>query len=147
MSYGGDIEDSDPSVKAGTKREITEESGFVVEEQDMEVMAEILVIDEKGPRLILYYVLARTWRGEPSRCECEDGTTADRHAASIGWMVNGLFSLSSDGRGVARRAVRRKRSAVPFRAKGRTIRLNPDEPRPAGKAPPPAGHREAGPEG
>lgn len=65
MSYGGDIEDRDPSIKAGTRRELLEESKFTVEESDMEVMAEILVIDEEGPRLTLYYVLTRTWRGEP----------------------------------------------------------------------------------
>lgn len=69
MSYGGDIEEKDASIKAGTRRELLEESKFIVEEQDMEVMAEILVIDENGPRLTLYYVVAKVWRGEPGHHE------------------------------------------------------------------------------
>ncbi len=67
MSYGGDMEETDATVTAGLKRELEEESGFIVSEEDLEVMAKIYVLDENGPRLILYYLFARKWSGEPTQ--------------------------------------------------------------------------------
>lgn len=66
MSYGGDVEQSDTSIKASLIRELGEESGFSVNEKDLEITAEILIRDENGPRLILYYLFTRTWTGSPT---------------------------------------------------------------------------------
>ena len=65
IGYGGDFEpDHDASIAESFKRELAEESGFTVETTDVEVMAEILIRDETGDRLMLYYVLVKKWRGE-----------------------------------------------------------------------------------
>lgn len=70
MSWGGDIESTDSSVVSGLCRELKEETGFVVKPSSIRLMARITVIDENGPRLVLYYGLARARRKKPAH-ECD----------------------------------------------------------------------------
>jgi hypothetical protein len=65
IGYGGDFEPSqDTSIRASFKRELAEESDIVVEISNLEVLAEILIKDETGDRLMLYYLFVREWQGE-----------------------------------------------------------------------------------
>lgn len=67
IGYGGDFEsDKDSSIRESFKRELEEESGIIVETKDLEVLAKVLIRDESGDRLMLYYIFVRTWQGEAS---------------------------------------------------------------------------------
>jgi hypothetical protein len=66
IGYGGDFEeDKDLSVRDSFKRELAEESGFRANTNDIEVLAQILIKDENGPRLILNFLFVRAWTGHP----------------------------------------------------------------------------------
>ena len=73
IGYGGDFEPGlDHSFATSFKRELLEESssshekddGLVVELKDIEILAKILIRDESGDRLTLYYIFVREWAGE-----------------------------------------------------------------------------------
>lgn len=65
IGYGGDFESNkDTSIRGSFKRELKEESSIIVEVKDLEVLAKVLVRDESGDRLMLYYIFVKTWQGE-----------------------------------------------------------------------------------
>jgi hypothetical protein len=67
IGYGGDFEpDTDTSIRESFKRELMEESGLTTEVKSLEVLAKILIRDETGDRLILYWLFVREWQGEVS---------------------------------------------------------------------------------
>jgi hypothetical protein len=63
IGFGGDVMDSDESIKHSFSRELSEESGFQVLPKDVEIAARTLIRDESGDRLTLYWVMARIWSG------------------------------------------------------------------------------------
>ncbi|HEU0080568.1 MAG TPA: hypothetical protein VFQ72_00885 [Candidatus Paceibacterota bacterium] len=77
LGYGGDFEPHvDLTIKESFLRELRAESGFDADPRDVETMAKVLILDETGPRLWLYWLLARRWTGR---------ATANREFDSYGW--------------------------------------------------------------
>jgi len=65
LGYGGDFEpDRDLTLEGSFARELGEESEFNVDPKTLDVAAKVLIRDEKGDRLTLYYILARHWTGQ-----------------------------------------------------------------------------------
>jgi len=66
IGFGGDFEpEKDRSIKESFARELKEEKGYDVKPHDMTIVARVLIVDEGGPRLILYYLLVWEWEGVP----------------------------------------------------------------------------------
>ena len=64
IGYGGDFEtEKDASPAHCAARELGEESDFKADQKDMEPVARIIIKDENGPRLTLYYYLLHKWTG------------------------------------------------------------------------------------
>lgn len=67
IGYGGDFEPgTDASIRESFKRELREESGVTADARSLEVLAKVLIRDETGDRLMLYYIFVKEWRGEVS---------------------------------------------------------------------------------
>ncbi|HEU5114767.1 MAG TPA: NUDIX domain-containing protein [Candidatus Paceibacterota bacterium] len=70
IGYGGDLEaGKDLSPAHCASRELGEESDFTGRPEDMKAVAQIKIIDEAGPRLMLHYFLLRKWSGEPGESD------------------------------------------------------------------------------
>jgi 8-oxo-dGTP pyrophosphatase MutT (NUDIX family) len=63
LGFGGDVEPEDGTLKKSFARELFDETGFQVAPESVEIVAKVLIKDEKGDRLWLYYALARSERG------------------------------------------------------------------------------------
>jgi hypothetical protein len=100
IGYGGDFEPgTDASIRESFKRELTEESsnpgksdGLVVEVRNIEVLAKILIRDDAGDRLTLYYIFVREWMGE-AHASREIFNPRWYHARSLPWNILGADKL------------------------------------------------------
>lgn len=67
--YGGKMEDDDETIEAAAVRELSEESGVVVQEEDLEKIALVDFIFEDGKELEVHTYFTRVWAGEPEETE------------------------------------------------------------------------------
>ena len=65
LGFGGDVEPGDETLKKSFSRELFDETGFQVTPESVEIVAKILIRDEKGDRLWLYYALCKCAREIP----------------------------------------------------------------------------------
>jgi 8-oxo-dGTP pyrophosphatase MutT (NUDIX family) len=67
LGFGGDFETEDVTLKKSFARELFDETGFSITPEEVGIFAKILIKDEKGDRLMLYYAIAHCEQGLPKQ--------------------------------------------------------------------------------
>jgi len=69
--FGGRVEEKDGSIESGAVREIKEEAGLTVKENNLERVGEILFVFTEKPELSrkAYIFLVKHWQGQPLETE------------------------------------------------------------------------------
>ncbi len=66
LGFGGDFEPEDETLRKSFARELFDETALQVKPDDVVVVAKVLIKDEKGDRLWLYYTLCKCARKIPT---------------------------------------------------------------------------------